>query len=557
MYVGWWTSTTYIADDKTTAAIKYLVGEEKPPLEALGNHQRVIKEARLSRKHKIITDRIDAKMEIVPNMPSDFENWLDKTGFGQHRYIFYSYKKGRKKQDGYCAACHSPVRIEKPRHKKPGICPLCGKEVAYMVTGKSKRVYDSIQTAVFQKIPEGLVVRYIYVSRKYEEFKRPMFSFFEERRDFYENGNYDPYYHGKFRQTSQYRWCENTRYGRGMGNPWNPYAVIYDRNLREVLADTQWRYSALRQYATRHDGAYTDAHSYLINYPKHPCIEYLVKLKLYSLAGSLICYGSVNGLNEKGKNVTEILNVKKEYIKIMQELNIGGDLLGLVQEFSKRKIPLSAEYYRNNIECFQNAYDATRAISYSKYASMEQIVNYCRKLIDKSRNFTNNFHTWLDYIRFAEQLPEYDLTNDFVVFPKHLTKAHDLANRRLQARKKAERTKKLKKISKELAGYLTELQKKYGFEDGVYEIVAPSNLVEIIKEGQILRHCVGGYAERVAEKETIVLFVRVKADRTIPFYTMEIQNDDIRQCRGKCNCDMNTGVKKFVEKFKQKVLKAA
>lgn len=61
----------------------------------------------------------------------------------------------------------------------------------------------------------------------------------------------------------------------------------------------------------------------------------------------------------------------------------------------------------------------------------------------------------------------------------------------------------------------------------------PESMAEIIDEGSILCHCVGGYAERHAKGQTNILFLRRANEPDKPFYTVEVSNEgQIRQCYG-------------------------
>ena len=63
---------------------------------------------------------------------------------------------------------------------------------------------------------------------------------------------------------------------------------------------------------------------------------------------------------------------------------------------------------------------------------------------------------------------------------------------------------------------------KYKFKDEDFEIVPPKEPDEIVAEGRILNHCVGGYVDRVANGETIILFLRKKSEPDKPFYTLNL-----------------------------------
>ena len=79
----------------------------------------------------------------------------------------------------------------------------------------------------------------------------------------------------------------------------------------------------------------------------------------------------------------------------------------------------------------------------------------------------------------------------------------------------------------------------------------PRSIGEITREGAVLHHCVGGYAERHAEGKLHILFIRQAENPNVPFYTMEVAVDGkIKQVRGLRNCDPTPEVAEFVEKYK-------
>lgn len=80
-------------------------------------------------------------------------------------------------------------------------------------------------------------------------------------------------------------------------------------------------------------------------------------------------------------------------------------------------------------------------------------------------------------------------------------------------------------------------------------IIAPEKPSDLINEGVKLNHCVKSYVEKVAAGETTILFIRKHDALNTPFYTLEIRDNAVRQCHGKCNCNMTEEVRKFVKKF--------
>ena len=551
----YWNERSFIADEETWSAIEQFLGfRYETPFSCINDYQDEIKKKRLRKKHQVIKDRIDEKMRLIGDIPDDFAEWIDTTGFGDKRYLFYRYKNAKKKQ-GYCTICKSSVSVEKPKHNRYGVCPNCGGNVMFKVEGKSKRLCDKKYISLFQKTPEGFVVRYFSVHREYKDLKSLKFSIFETNRDFYENGKMDMYIYNSFKQTNEIRWCE-TNYPFGYQPSYAHYqhgygsqSVVYEKNLSDVITDTEYRYSALKEYATCYPGAAVYVYDYLESYKKYPYIEYITKLRLYNLVEDIIRHYYTPAV--KINSLADLFgNIGKQNLKIMQEIDGGRNELELMQKLSEAHIPFDADYLRWYKKAF--GYN-TIAIDYAGYASLERIQKYCSQYVSKSGDFLSIFTYWKDYINACEKL-DYDLTNDFVLFPRELKQAHDLAYKRVEQLKKKGRKQLLNNMTKRLAGYLAELKEKYSFENNEYAVVVPQNLNDIVKEGHALHHCVGSYAERFGDRKTVVLFVRNKSNMKKPFYTMEIFGGRMSQCRGKMNCAMTAEVKSFVDLFEKRIL---
>ena len=72
---------------------------------------------------------------------------------------------------------------------------------------------------------------------------------------------------------------------------------------------------------------------------------------------------------------------------------------------------------------------------------------------------------------------------------------------------------------------------KLAFEYGDFEIVLPTCPQDLITEGNQMHHCVGGYVERVARGETLIVFVRNKNNLNAPYITCHGElNGEINQC---------------------------
>lgn len=144
----------------------------------------------------------------------------------------------------------------------------------------------------------------------------------------------------------------------------------------------------------------------------------------------------------------------------------------------------------------------------------------------------------------------YDTSNDFVLYPKDLREAHDLATGRLKAEADA-------RLRHAFEAAMEAAAERMAFEAGDIRVVLPASPDDLIAEGHELRHCVGGYADRVARRECVILFIRRAEEPDKPFYTMEIRNGKVVQVRGRGNHAPTPEVEKFLAQWERQVLRAA
>lgn len=136
-----------------------------------------------------------------------------------------------------------------------------------------------------------------------------------------------------------------------------------------------------------------------------------------------------------------------------------------------------------------------------------------------------------DYFQICKRL-QYDLNDEQIVFPPHLSAAHDRVLQAETALKMEREAARIAHLNEDLEK-LKEMRNSLEFEFGDFIVVQPDSVKEIIEEGKILHHCVGGYAERHAKGKLSIMFLRKKAEPKVPFYTIEVSDDlKIVQCRG-------------------------
>lgn len=142
---------------------------------------------------------------------------------------------------------------------------------------------------------------------------------------------------------------------------------------------------------------------------------------------------------------------------------------------------------------------------------------------------------WEDYLTAAEAMG-YQLHRENVLLPKALGAAHDSATAKHQ--NKMERERKKAQAEKDRLAALSyeerrvELEKKYGFAMDGYLIRVPANKDEVLNEGRILQHCVGGYADRHMNGTLTILFMREAKKPGVPWLTIEMSGNKLVQIHG-------------------------
>jgi len=180
-----------------------------------------------------------------------------------------------------------------------------------------------------------------------------------------------------------------------------------------------------------------------------------------------------------------------------------------------------------------------------KYTSATKALNYFTKQFVELRQARQFIIEWIDYLDMVAILGN-NMTSSFIIFPINLKQAHDKMQEEYRNHKRALCNEQIMAIS-------LDLNKKLAYSDKEYLIRLPRDSFEIGNEGSILRHCVDSYIESMAKKQTIILLVRKISEPDKPYYTVEYNNQMVRQCRGFCNANAPAEVTKFLEKWLKEI----
>ena len=539
---------------------------ERGAISVLGYLQRLISRHReLERKWKKQRAIIE-RMKYVPALPRDLKGFIHREVMPQ--YIFYDYQR-KGPEHAFCTACRHEVSIAAAKHNTFGICPHCKKKILFKSRGKRGRVFDRATIQVLQKAEvNGLVLRIIKVYRAFVDSDIPNhFETWENARQFITLSpsgqcSIDAYYYHHKAEYDLTPWC----YGyRPVLYPWQDNftadmnGILYLCNLSDTLKDTPWAYSQLEAFSGI--ASFSGVATFLSAYIKRPKIEHLIKMKLYRLVNGIIyggySYSALQAINFNGENMRAILGIDRPYFPLLQELDPSIDQLHLIRQMLQADHKPSMEQIKWFIANEIINADAMKELL--AHMSVHKLQRYVERQFapdDEAVLSRVDYHSmnavitdYHDYLCMCKEL-QYDVKNSFILFPRELKAAHDSAAKTLKDKRTAEQ-------EKAITGSFDEWQKRYQYQSKELMMIPPHSAKEIVDEGAALHHCVRHYVKKVAEKESVILFVRSVDEPDKSLCTVEVKDGQVTQARGFDNAEPPAQITAFIEQWKQRVLYAA
>lgn len=539
---------------------------ERGAISMLGYLQRLISYRKeLERKWKKQRAIID-RMKYVPVLPRDLKGFIHREVMPQ--YIFYDYQR-KAPGHAYCTVCRHEVRIAAAKHNTSGLCPRCKKEITFKCRGRRGRIFDRATVQVLQKAEgNGLVLRIIKVYRSFADSDIPNhFEIWENARQFITLSSsgqcsVDAYYYHYKAGYDLTPWCNGYRpvFDRWKYNfTADMSGVLYQRNLSDTLKDTPWAYSQLEAFSGI--ASFSGVATFLSAYIKRPKIEHLIKMKLYRLVSGIIyggySYSALQAINFNGENMRAILGIDRPYFPLLRELNPSIDQLHLIRQLLQADHKPSTEQIKWFIASKISNADAAKELL--AHMSVHKLQRYVERQFApddeaalkrvgyyKMNTLITDYH---DYLCMCKEL-QYDVKNSFILFPRELKAAHDSVAKTLKGKRTAEH-------EKAIAGSFDEWQKRYQYQSKELMMIPPHSAKEIVDEGAALHHCVRLYVKNVAEKKSVILFVRSVDEPDKSLCTVEVKDGQVTQARGFDNEEPPAQITAFIEQWKQRVLYAS
>lgn len=465
--------------------------------------------------------------ELIQAMKREFtlpQNW--------NQFIYEQEKRHnlilKTKNIYYCTNCQQSFTYlnKGPKIKTEHICPHC-KNKYWVRSGTLKNWKKRDNILLLDKINGELIIRIfemetIYNSEKQEmehdtvEFARKIVDddYREIRNERVSIAQCGPYvYHWKDEEgewrTYDGNWYESLAQG-----------YLYSDNLKEILKGTIYEKSRLWELAKR-EKEYIYLPD-LLSAAKYESFETLVEMKLYNLAYSakhFICKGSFK----------KIFGIDKTYYNFMKKHDITREDLKLLQlyptkDIRKLRFLKKYEYVIQDIK---------------QYTSIDNFIKYFR-----SKKLTDA-HLYRDYLGFAKKLG-LDLKNKRYLFPDKLKTMHDLYNKQLKIMEQERITKCIEKRLETLI--------KNVFKNKEFIIFPASSVADLVEESKQQNNCVRTYAEKYADGNCDIYFMRKIDTPNVSLVTVEVRDNKVVQKRTKNNEKTNKKQDKFLDTWQKKVL---
>lgn len=156
-----------------------------------------------------------------------------------------------------------------------------------------------------------------------------------------------------------------------------------------------------------------------------------------------------------------------------------------------------------------------------------------QKVLDYIKSHKIHDSSYSDYLKALKFL-KCDLTDTKNVFPHDFQRWHDIRADEYATAKAIMDEKERKELYEKFARVANKYLPMQNTENGAYVVYIAQSPAELIREGEMLNHCVGrmGYDQKFAREESLIFFVRSATDTEKPLVTVEfsIKRKVILQC---------------------------
>lgn len=493
--------------------------------------------------------KLQKKARELPDLPKDFKRYLEQKVYRDKHILYYSDDKA------FCSRCGRNLDPDrKYKHNIIGSCPKCRRRVVYKSLNKMKEHEDRAEILIVQEFKNEIVFRYVKTMLIQDGEHKERIEFTESVRTYH-----DEYLRYKSKLIQYY----DNMFGREFWSDRNSYysQVVYGKNTMLYLGNMdelrtifckEWL-DMMEYWANEGIGMPIISFIEMSDH-RRQVLEKLFKAGLYKLSKEYV-KGNMYGLATSESELKKILKLSKPLMNWAQKEDIN------LQQFNTLRDAYEGQYGLSDEEIIELAKSKV-GINILKDVTVNRKImktfHYLKKAAGYS-DINDKLRHYRDYLSMANSM-NYDLNNDVKRYPKDIKEAHDKATiefNKVEADiKKQEAIKKYPMISK----YCMHLNEFYGFKDKAYTILAPESAGDIIEEGRVLHHCVGGdgYLNKHNTQKSFILFLRKVDNPSERYYTIEIDSKDQRIIQYYGAHDQKPdkdSVDAFLEKWKKHIVR--
>ena len=513
------------------------------------------------RAYKRRMQRLKERCSYVEPLDDEFKAYCKKKFDRLGKHIMWYKRKGRY-ADFKCSACGCEYRrateygvsyesqseniVATPKQGIISRCEICGAMGKYQA--RERKFNEQLTFYKADTYKDGLVIREVAVSQvirkdvkeayEYTEMTRLFITKAEEHKDFC-------YYDG---WTDKTEWYD--RNSSGMYSYQSPKGFLYEPSLANIKKSA-FKYCAIDRFLSKYPKS--DIHGYFKAYRRYPQLEYLVKMQLWKLAEPLTAnFYQTNDMDMAAARPEDMLGIQKKDIPYLVEQEGNITILNICRLQKQTGQQFEMIYCAWLYEILSVGYSSHRIyeqlLQIAEHMSIKRVINQLAKYVgyespdDLEGDYPNRFGyhylneragKYLDYLQMRIELG-YDLNNNVYSKPRDLDAAHQEMVMQSDAKKIKENSMTADEKYTQIPKLIKQLSKVYMYKDEKYQIVIPKSASDIIEEGHVLHHCVGGdnYLRAHNRQTSTILFLRHSKNPDIRFVTIEIKKDHIVQWYG-------------------------
>ena len=504
-----------------------------------------------------------SQVRVIENYPMPTEEEKEKVNGYFEPYIFFrNARTGRYLTTSCCGRknvfygytqrteTEQTYQLQYRRHNDRAVCPFCGrsatlKEIRFL--GKKKNLCEYVPVVFLKERDGELFALATWTRKDYQGdltdvplyYIVEIYHFAPGRAEMYQSwygnwqcmpvsGNYDPMHRVITEPFTEYL---------GFGQRYIYYYVIGIDSIDR----SAFRFCQYDKFRERWNKG--DMHGELMKYLAACCIwprdiEMLMKFGMRSLVDDLVVGRRKNAAAIKWgeDDPRKAFGLNGQELRAFMETNKDPEVLVAYKRIRSAGFKADFSLAENIVHCLQE--DALPFIRLCRKYRVDtaRALRYLDKFVPKC--YLGGPYTlcdiliyWRDYMETVEKLG-FDMKDETILLPKDLRRKHDEAA--------AELVKRLELAAKEndteLMKWLNESigirMRKYNFAFGDYIIRVAISEAEIVREGNTLKHCVGGYAGRHMEGKTTILFLRKRIEPDKPLVTIEMHGNMLQQAHG-------------------------